>query len=224
MRTIVYIDGYNLYYSLLRGSPHKWLDLVTLFRTHILAVQEPTAALIKLKFFTSPAKAKFAAHGRDSVTAQNEYHRALRARYGNLVEVINGFHETLAAPMLRHREPPERSDRVKVWHLEEKQTDVNLALQIYRDAVRGAADLQVICSNDSDVEPALALVRQDVPHIKIGLVTPLPVASADRYPNARLVGLADWVRRAIRSEELAAAQLPEIVPTQRKAARRPIHW
>ena len=27
MRTIVYIDGFNLYYGLLRHSPHKWLDL-----------------------------------------------------------------------------------------------------------------------------------------------------------------------------------------------------
>jgi hypothetical protein len=224
MRTIVYIDGYNLYYSLLRGSPHKWLDLVALFRTQILAAQEPEATLVKLKFFTSPAKAKFAAHGRDSVTAQNEYHRALRARYGDLVEIINGFHETLAAPMLRYREPPERTDRVKVWHLEEKQTDVNLALQIYRDAVRGAADLQVICSNDSDVEPSLLLVRQDAPEVRIGLVVPLPSASEDRHPNVRLMKLSHWVRHAIRPEELAAAQLPAVVPTKRKAARRPGHW
>ena len=28
MKTIAYIDGYNLYYSLLRGSPYKWLDVV----------------------------------------------------------------------------------------------------------------------------------------------------------------------------------------------------
>jgi hypothetical protein len=27
LKTRVYIDGFNLYYGLLRGTPHKWLDL-----------------------------------------------------------------------------------------------------------------------------------------------------------------------------------------------------
>lgn len=27
LRTIVYVDGYNLYYSILTGSCYKWLDL-----------------------------------------------------------------------------------------------------------------------------------------------------------------------------------------------------
>jgi 6-hydroxy-3-succinoylpyridine 3-monooxygenase len=26
LRTIVYIDGYNLYYGAVRGTPWKWLD------------------------------------------------------------------------------------------------------------------------------------------------------------------------------------------------------
>ena len=30
-RTAVYIDGYNLYYGRLRGTPFKWLDLIKLF-------------------------------------------------------------------------------------------------------------------------------------------------------------------------------------------------
>ena len=31
-RTIVYIDGSNLYYGLLRDSTDKWLDLMLLYR------------------------------------------------------------------------------------------------------------------------------------------------------------------------------------------------
>ena len=27
MRTIVYIDGFNLYYRALKGTAHKWLDI-----------------------------------------------------------------------------------------------------------------------------------------------------------------------------------------------------
>jgi hypothetical protein len=29
-RTIVYIDGFNLYYRALKGTSHKWLDLEAL--------------------------------------------------------------------------------------------------------------------------------------------------------------------------------------------------
>ena len=32
MATIVYIDGFNLYYGALRGSPSKWLDIEALSR------------------------------------------------------------------------------------------------------------------------------------------------------------------------------------------------
>lgn len=29
-RAIVYVDGFNLYYGALKGTPHRWLDLATL--------------------------------------------------------------------------------------------------------------------------------------------------------------------------------------------------
>ncbi len=30
MATIVYIDGFNLYYGAVKGAPYKWLDLEAL--------------------------------------------------------------------------------------------------------------------------------------------------------------------------------------------------
>jgi len=27
LRTVVYIDGFNLFYGALKGTPYKWLDL-----------------------------------------------------------------------------------------------------------------------------------------------------------------------------------------------------
>jgi hypothetical protein len=29
-RAIVYVDGFNLYYGALKGTPHRWLDLAAL--------------------------------------------------------------------------------------------------------------------------------------------------------------------------------------------------
>lgn len=31
-KTYVYVDGFNLYYRALKGTPHKWLDILALVR------------------------------------------------------------------------------------------------------------------------------------------------------------------------------------------------
>lgn len=225
-RAIIYVDGYNLYYSRLRGTPYKWLDLVQLFRDCILKPQVPDAELVGLKFFTAPAMAKFASHGHDSMVSQNEYHRALRARHKDLIEIISGYHTHQESPLMRFAEPPDKNDRVSVWLIEEKQTDVNLALSIYRDVAKDRANLVVACSNDSDLEPAIKSLREDFPSCEIGIVAPLPEPDGERYRrgNAKLEQLADWTRSYILDEELAKSQLPEIVPTRKKAARKPAYW
>jgi len=225
-RAIIYVDGYNLYYSRLRGTPYKWLDLVQLFRDHILRPQVPDAELVGLKFFTAPAMAKFASHGHESMVSQNEYHRALRARHQGLIEIICGYHTHQESPPMRFTEPPDKSDRVSVWLIEEKQTDVNLALSIYRDVAKDRANLVMVCSNDSDLEPAIKSLREDFPSCEIGIVAPLPEPDGECYRrgNAKLEQLADWTRSYILDEELAKSQLPEVVPTRKKAARKPSYW
>ncbi len=227
-RTIIYIDGYNLYYSRLKGTPYKWLDIAALFRDRILRAQDPSAQVVAIKFFTSPVKANYARHGEASTHAQTQYHRALEAKEPGLVQIIKGFHifEPSSLPAYQPDVAPSKDHVASVWLIEEKQTDVNLALHAYRDAVRGVVDHLVICSNDSDMEPALRMIREDVPEIKIGLVMPLRESSATegKVPNKRLTPLAHWVRRYVRDEELAQSQLPQNVNTKKKPATKPEHW
>ena len=80
LRTIAYIDGFNLYYGCLRGTPFKWLDIVTLCR-RIIHAQNPDSELIQTKFFTADIKAKFSRHGRIGLASQHSYHRALSSLY-----------------------------------------------------------------------------------------------------------------------------------------------
>lgn len=51
MRTIVYVDGYNLYYGVLRKTALKWLDLFGLFQDHVLDSQ---AQLVEVRYYTAP--------------------------------------------------------------------------------------------------------------------------------------------------------------------------
>lgn len=225
-RAIAYIDGYNLYYSRLRGTDYKWLDLVALFRDQILKPQLPDTPLEVVKYFTAPAMGKFASHGTDSVTAQNEYHRALKAKYPNEIQIIAGYHTAEEARLMTYREPPDKSDRLSVWRIEEKQTDVNIALSIYRDVAQGKANVVVICSNDSDLVPAVKAIQEDFPECLVGIVAPLqePNGYRHRRSNTELEKLANWTRHYIRDEELAKSQLPDVVPTKKKASRKPQHW
>lgn len=227
-RTTIYIDGYNLYYSRLKGTPYKWLDIALLFRDCILLPQDPSAEVTAIKYFTAPVKASYARHGDASAQAQAQYQRALQAREAGLIQIINGFHifEPTSLPSYQAETDPCKSSVSRVWMIEEKQTDVNIALHAYRDAVRGVCDQLVICSNDSDLEPALRMIREDAPTVRVGLVMPLrgKDTAGGKVPNKRLTALAHWVRHYIRDDELAQSQLPQNVPTRKKPASKPAHW
>lgn len=228
MKTTIYIDGYNLYYSRLKGTPYKWLDILALFRDRILRPQSPDAQVVAIKYFTAPVKASYARHGDASTQAQTQYLRAIQAQGLGLVQVIQGFHIFEPTPLPSHQVgvAPRKSSVSPVWMIEEKQTDVNIALHAYRDAVRGETDQLVICSNDSDMEPAMRLIREDASAVTIGLVMPLREKSTGegKVPNKRLTALAHWVRHHIRDDELAQSQLPPNVPTKKKPASKPAHW
>jgi hypothetical protein len=79
MRTIAYVDGYNLYHGRLKHTPIKWLDLTDLLAS-ILRIHNPASELLTVKLLTASIKAKYARRGQTSVIAQNAYHRALLAR------------------------------------------------------------------------------------------------------------------------------------------------
>jgi uncharacterized LabA/DUF88 family protein len=229
--TAVYVDGYNLYYGRLRGTPFKWLDLVKLF-DDLLARRDQNEKLERVILFAAPALATFASHGNASVEAQSAYHRALQTKYGDRFETIYGSHSfdrsgTLL-PVYVPGQPFDRTNRTRVWKLEEKMTDVNLALRMYRDACRGLYDRVILVSNDSDAEPALEALRADFPHVMLGVVMPIrPVisgVSAHRRPSGSLAKQADWTLTHLSDEALGAAQLPAIVPTRKKPVRKPGHW
>lgn len=51
-RTIVYIDGFNLYYRALRGTTHKWLNIAALSEAAL-----PTTCQIKrVNYYTNAQK------------------------------------------------------------------------------------------------------------------------------------------------------------------------
>ncbi|MBK1736120.1 hypothetical protein CKO15_12735 [Halorhodospira abdelmalekii] len=86
LRTVVYVDGYNLYYGLLRKTAFKWLDLVALFRDHALARQ---ADLVEVRYYTAPVLGRMC-DSADSPKRQRSYLQALRKMHPRQITIIEG--------------------------------------------------------------------------------------------------------------------------------------
>lgn len=208
MRTIVYIDGYNLYYGLLRNSPFKWLDLYCLFQDHVLAA--PTD-VVEVRYYTSPVLLKMS-DDPQSAQRQRIYLQALRKMPPQKLTIIEGK-MIASTPWLRLVKPlpqvPELS-RVQVYTLVEKHTDVSLATDLVTGAWTGAYEQAVICTNDTDIKGALAAIKQHHPGLQLGLVAPIP-ANDHRKIAAELQQYASWAKK-LSVTHLANAQLPNRIP------------
>lgn len=224
MKSIIYIDGYNLFYGCLKHSSDKWLDLKVLFFDRILASQNAQSELAGIKFFTADIRSKVASQGQAAQIAQQHYHRALTCLYPDTLKIIKGYYSLEKARLLAYQQPPDKDRRVEVWKLEEKQTDVNIALQAYRDVVKGHAEQLIFVSNDTDLAPALAAVREDFGcQVQIGVI--IPTRKSSRRPgNTQLSQYANWTRSHITDEELASAHLPPHIPTRKKTIVKPAYW
>ncbi len=207
MRTFVYVDGFNLYYGALKGTPRKWLDLPALFAK----VLQPHHDILTVKYFTARVSGTPADPSKPQ--RQDVYLRALR-RYRPEVEVHFGhfLSHKVSAPLAQ----PARDQRTaEVIRTEEKGSDVNLAVHLLNDGWLDAYDCAVVVSNDSDIAEAMRLVKQH--HGKrIGLVTP-----GTGRPSRQLMAHADFARH-VRPNALRRSQLPDPIPGTN--IRKPARW
>ena len=229
MRTACFVDGYNLFYGLLAGTEFKWLDLQALL-AHILRVENPDATLEAVSFFTSGVKPSLATRGIASKEAQDTYLRALIARG---VDVYYGRHqlESGKAPRFVDKNTPaSRADQVEIWKLEEKETDVHIAISMYRLAARQAVlpleqriEQLVLVSADTDMTPALRALHEDFPDLRLGVILPHREGVKRTVPGS-LKPYTHWMRHVVTNAELAAHQLPPRVPTRKRPADKPDYW
>lgn len=160
-RCTIYVDAFNWYFGIFQHRPAwKWLNAQSFFET--LRLDEEVVAV---KFFTAlvdPLK-----HVSTRRDRQKRYLKAL----GTLpkVKIILGkYQERTVTCQAR-----ECMRRLEYQVPEEKKTDVNMAVNLLEDAVRGLTDSMVIVSGDSDLEPAVEWVRRNYAPIKITVYIPV---------------------------------------------------
>lgn len=163
-RVALYVDGFNFYYGVYRGSPlaapaqTKWLDLVKLGGA-ICRQIALSGTVVRVHYCSAPSLPGIG--DPRQVTRQQHYFRAL----SGLPEVVitlgqhtenRKYVRRLAAD---NRTPVGRPFPAMVR--EEKGSDVNLATFLVRDAALGEFDTAILLSNDSDLVNALKIARED---------------------------------------------------------------
>ena len=141
-RVITYFDGFNFYHALdeLRKDYLKWVNLWSLSGSFLKANQE----LIQVKYFSAYAKWHEEAYRRHQV-----YVRALR--HYNVLFIEGRFNKKHIRCL---------QCKCSFQTHEEKETDVNIAIHLLRDALQDNFDRAIIVSADTDLLPAIKMARQ----------------------------------------------------------------
>lgn len=207
-RAWVYIDGFNLYYGAVKGTPYRWLDVRVMCELLL-----PDLEVEKIKYFTARVSGRTGDPGQP--TRQQIYLRALRTLPG--LEIILGSFLSHDVMMALAEPVPGQSKFALVVKTEEKGSDVNMASHMIHDAHKQAYDVAVLVSNDSDLLAPVRIVRHEM-GIPVGILNP------HRYtPSKTLMPYATFVKK-IREGVLEASQLPPRLKDDKGEIRKPEAW
>jgi uncharacterized LabA/DUF88 family protein len=163
-----FVDGFNLYHALdnfasakdhHRYRKYKWLSLTRLAQCFI--TKRDTISGIDC--FTTLATWDVGKVVRHQIFIKAQENEGVNVIYGQF----------------------KRRDRhcglCGKWSpsVEEKQTDVNIALRLFQLAVQDRYDKAIIISGDTDLLPAVKAVQNTYPGKELGVVIPIGRASED---------------------------------------------
>jgi uncharacterized LabA/DUF88 family protein len=205
-RSIIYIDGFNLYYGSVKNTPWKWLDMEKYFSLLL-----PHDDIQTIKYFT----AKIVGSHK---TNQEIYIKALSTL--NKVQIIYGLFKYKKIKCLVKNCTYKG---LKSFYVpEEKRTDVNIAVHMIKDAFNDKCDRLIIISGDSDLVPAVKTVKMITPNKKVIVYVPA---------NNKVRGAAKELRKSsdrhktLPNNLLSKAQFPEqLTDLKGGIVRKPSSW
>jgi hypothetical protein len=205
--TYVYIDGFNLYYRRLHGTPFKWLDIGRMCDRLL-----PRSTVVKIKYFTAIVSAR--AHDPDKPMRQERYLRALRT--DPRVEIFRGQFFTNESCFPIAGCLPDRLQMIRVTKTEEKESDVSLGAHLVHDAHLNRFQTGVVISADSDLAEPIRLVTREIGK-------PVGVKFPQRKRPQRLTTAATFYG-PIRMNLVRASQFPHILSDDQGEFGPPDRW
>jgi uncharacterized LabA/DUF88 family protein len=168
-RAVFYFDGFNLYHAIdaLRQQHLKWLSLRELGSLLIPSRDEELSAVV---YFSA-----YLTHRPDKLVRHRAYISALKATG---VECVLG--------RFKYSEIRCRNCGSEWRSYEEKETDVNIGIRIVRDAFRDVFDVCYLVSADTDLAPAIRMLKKEFPGKEF-----VSVATPRRPHSSEFLRLAD---------------------------------
>lgn len=184
MATRAYVDGFNVYYRLVKDTDLKWLDLVRLIE-RVCRVD-----LELLRYFTARISER---PGNPSAPQRQDiYLQALEA--SGPVTIHEGHftvHPKFRPYCCPHPETRPAPEVVRVLLPEEKGSDVNLASYLLRDVYLGECDHAIVVTNDTDLVTPIRIAVEEVG-------VPVTLAHPTKYPAFELAKAASLTVRITR--------------------------
>ena len=208
-KLIAFIDGFNLYYGLLRDTPHyKWLDLHKAIRMLF-----PHYDVVQVKYFTAEVT-----NDQKRKDRQTTYWQALEARQ---VKIIKGRLEE------RYKDCNAKQCTFTGFRRYsipvEKRTDVNIALHIVTDARNMKPDAICIISADTDLIPAMEMVAAYYPCQRFAFI-PCPEQNL-KYRRVDEFEMHRWETKRLVEEIISDCRLDEtIIGPDGNEIRCPAEW
>jgi hypothetical protein len=163
LRTIVYIDGPNLYYGACRAPGRRWLDLSALAARLL-----PNDEIVEIGYFTANIKQDPEDLGRQG--RQRLYHRALKTIPNLEIYLGRYIAKEIRGDLVNPIAGESLKQVVKTY--EEKGTDVNLATRLLVDGFKGRFESAAIISNDGDLKMPIQIVREEL-DLPVTVVNPV---------------------------------------------------
>ena len=200
-RVIAFIDGFNVYHSLLNSGCRdlKWLNYRGLAEAFIAPSRE---RLVKVFYFTAivPWDSQKAARHRLFIQAQEV--SGVETVMGKFKGVTRNCRECLK----------------KYKTFEEKETDVNIAVTMLLEAANDTFDKALLFCGDSDLIAGVKALKRLVPHKHVHVVVPFGMSSLD------LINTCHSSAR-IKKKHLEKNQLPEVITLPGgKNISKPLEW
>lgn len=187
-RLLIYVDAYNLYHAMRDESWPNYLKWSSYARLGQLFAQGEET--VEVKVFTALAN-----HFPGSLNRQRLW---IAAQQAEGCQVILGNFK-------KKNRSCKSCGTTWVGH-EEKETDVNLAIHLINDSWRHPHSRQLVLTNDTDIRPALVMLRQANAERAIGVSAIGRIhPTLDQIATFRRVIKMGFMRQALMPAEIQGA-------------------
>jgi uncharacterized LabA/DUF88 family protein len=202
-KVVILIDGFNVYHALQQDErlhKYKWLDYYKLSKCYVTSKDQ----IVDVYYFTA-----FVHWNPRKVERHKIYLRALSM--AGVKAVFGKF---------KDKDHKCRICGKEYSTFEEKQTDVNIAITLFRLAVSNDFEAAILISGDTDLVPAIEAIKKTFPNKQIGVVVPIGRRAKE------LVDVCDFHMK-MKEKHLRTSQFPDTIyldAQKRSFLQRPKSW